>query len=666
MHTENLNGAPCNIALTLAVLALSLLIPAKILAATPLELGPHRDVEIARGDGGVSTITITGTTPHFWSQPATPPATHTILAFDYFSTSGITSLGVRFRDEEGTMIFANSAPLPLSETWQPFAIELEQRPSGETRFHFSLKGKLSEGFQIRNLTLREATPEEVAVRRDREEILDAREADASHFLNYLRDDYTAYIETVEVKETIVRISGTATDPIQLVELPAYTSSHHPSPFPPIEINTPEKFSIEIPRVDPGSQRDRALSRWRLETPDNQIASSSKWPTQIQSASELPELTAKSQKGIGGVPNIARDDHPLFELGVDHATVNFVLTSLISPEKSPSAMPWDFEGTTYYLNENFLAGKEATIRRLREKNIVLTCILLVGNSSRSQMKHPESEARGIFAMPNLTSPAGAKYYRAALAYLTKRYSQPGRRISNWVIHNEIDQHGTWTNMGDQPLARYLETYARSARITYHSARLHDPHARVFISLTHHWTKPSIGRGAFVVRDLIDLWSEIAKVEGEFDWGVAYHPYPVNLRNPDTWDDEVTFDFDTPYITPKNIEVLPAYLGADRPIILSEQGFNTPTLSITDQERQVAGILYTFRKIRKLPSIEAYHLHRYQDMPDREGNLRFGLLDENDNRKLAWDTYVDLGTPAEARHKVIADKFFSDTDGLPKMR
>ena len=143
-------------------------------------------------------------------------------------------------------------------------------------------------------------------------------------------------------------------------------------------------------------------------------------------------------------------------------------------------------------------------------------------------------------------------------------------------------------------------------------------------------------------------------------MAYHPYPQSLRNPDTWnDDDVTYDFDTPYITPKNIEVLPAYLG-DRPILLSEQGFNTPTLSLEDQRRQVAGLMYLFRKLPNLPTIEAFHLHRYQDMPDREGGLRLGIIDENGNRKLAWDAYTAIGTDNQSEFGKVANELLPESE------
>jgi hypothetical protein len=305
-------------------------------------------------------------------------------------------------------------------------------------------------------------------------------------------------------------------------------------------------------------------------------------------------------------------------------------------------------------------------------VIVTCILLVGNhrdadgAPQSLLTHPEAEANGIYSIPNLTSPESTTLYRATLALLAERYSRPDGahgRISNWVLHNEIDQAGTWTNMGDQPLARYLETYMRSMRLMHHTARLFDPHARTFISLTHHWTKKSAGSGTYVVRDMIDLFAEMARVESDFEWGVAYHPYPRDLRNPDTWNDpDVTSDFDTPYITPRNLETLPAFLdqprfrfrGKPRGILLSEQGFNTPTLSIEDQERQAAGLIYVFRKLATLPTIEAYHLHRYQDMPEGEGGLRLGIITETGEHKLGWNAYKAIGTNGARPFELLADE------------
>ncbi|MFT6792194.1 MAG: hypothetical protein ACJAR1_000173 [Rubritalea sp.] len=615
-------------------------------AETALKHGPYRDVTITQKNTEVSEITISGPTPHFWSQPVTVPKQNTILTFDYFSPTGVGAISVRFRNPKGEMVFAGSKPLPLVETWQPFSIELLESPKFETRLHISLKGKLGTGFQMRNFRLRQPNPTELIAQNRKEEIARLRNTEAEQFLNYFRDTYPGQIDEVEVGKSTIRISGKSSSPVHLVELPPHIPSNSPPPGLAIQLANVERFEIEIPRFAGKSRRDRSASRWRLDTPAGKTSSLAKWPTQYTHEvgdQALEKLTAKSQKGIGGLPLISSPDHQVFELGVKHATVNCIVDGLLYRTKKPGLKPWYFEGRTYYLNEKFLAGKDRTIRNLCKNNVIVTCILLVGNGPGAEMKHPEAESRGVYSIPNLTTEGGAHHYRAAIHFLSKRFSQPDARISNWVIHNEIDQAGTWTNMGAQPLARYLDTYSRSARIVYHTSRLHDPHTRVFISLTHHWVKQSGGLGTYQVKGLLDLWSEISEAEGAFHWGVAYHPYPRDLRNPDTWNDkEVSFDFETPYITPKNIEFLPAYLCQDRPILLSEQGFNSPTLSETDQQRQAAGLIYMFRKLRSLPSIEAYHLHRYQDMPDREGGLRLGILDEKGNRKIGWHTYVAIGT------------------------
>ncbi|MEM1296735.1 MAG: DUF5722 domain-containing protein, partial [Verrucomicrobiota bacterium] len=591
----------------------------------------------------------------------TVPVGQSVLAFDYFSPSGIASLSFRFRNEEGGMTLTGSAPLPLAETWQPFSIELDELPTHQSRFHVSLKYRPDTGFRLRNFKLRKPTEAQITARTERARVMAAREAEAARYLDYLRNHYTASIDSVIIGTDTVRIEGSCEGSLQLVELPPHLPSHSKAASV-VRRKVSGDFVLELPRFHPQTRRDRVHSRWRLDHPSGSLASLAKWPTSVAPdvvPHSLPKAVAKTQKGIGGVPLIAGNDHPIFELGAHHATVNFVIDALVSPTQKPNWKPFGFEGKTYFFNPRFLAGKDSTIRHLCANDMVVTCILLVGNGPNASLKHPEAEPRGVYAMPDLTRPVTSDLYRAALDFLAKRYSKPEARIASWVLHNEIDQHGTWTNMGDQPLARYLEIYGRSARLVYHTARLHDPHARVFISLTHHWTKRSLGKGSFVVRELVDLWSEMASAEGEFEWGVAYHPYPQNLRDPDTWDDEdITFDFNTPYITPKNIEVLPAYLGPDRPILLSEQGFNSPTLSEEDQKRQAAGLIYMFRKLPSLPTIEAYHLHRYQDMPDREGGLRFGIMDENGNRKLGWHTYQAIGTEAEAEFAAAADEILPE--------
>lgn len=666
----------------------ALFLASDLSAETPLTIGPRAHVEVKMTRGGVANLTLQEGHPHFWTSvvPGTyDPAKHTIFAFDYFAPTGIESVGLLYRTRDDGMKRAGSGEMPLSETWQPFSIDIRDLPEEpatgdpDMRFHVSFRGKPGASFQIRNLCLREPNAEEKRLATEREQLHAQREADARAYLDYLRADYPATIDTVHVGVRDITLIGTAPGVVGLHGFPAHLPSHQTkitgNTIAGVKPNANGAFRVVVPRLASPGAGDRALWRWRLTDDSGVFLTPCRWATVEGPAvgrRTLEKLTADHPKGLGGMPTVANADHEIFDLGIRHATMNFVLTSVLQTAPRRGTKPWVFEGRTYHVNEAAMRGRDLTVKNLSDQGIIVTCILLVSNhrepdgTPSSILTHPEAEARGTYSIPNLTTPESTAHYRATMHFLTERYSRADGahgRISNWVLHNEIDQAGTWTNMGDQPLPRYLETYMRSGRIVHHTARSFDPHARVFMSLTHHWTKQSSGPGTYVVREMIDLFAEMARVEGDFEWGVAYHPYPRDLRNPDTWNDKgLTDDFDTPYITPKNLEVLPAYLAQppflfrDKPrgILLSEQGFNAPTLSIEDQKRQVAGLIYVFRKLAKLPAIEAYHLHRYQDMPDREGGLRLGIITETGEHKLGWDAYQAIGTPAVSPFEEMADE------------
>lgn len=641
--------------------------------SVPLRLGPHRDVTITPQADGVSEIATSGVVPHFWTAPvdtAFDPAKHTVIAFEYFSPSGMESVHLRYRQSDGGMTYAGESPLPLAETWQPFAMDFSEvrpvAPKGDPafRFHLAFGHRPGDSLRIRNFVVRAPNEAETAAKARREEVRRQREADAAAIVSHLRATFPAVVGHVAVGESMVRVSGNAGGGAVLRELPIHEPSHPATTLAPVKDGLKGEFAIELPRFIGG--RDRALSRWRLDTSDGKPASRARWfdTTDPGVVADLPKLSAPHQKGLGGIPPIPQPDHVLFELGIRHATINLVLSPMVSPSPRPGFTPFTVGGRGWFANEPFLEGLETTVRHLNARDVLVSGILLVPNHAGKPMTHPEAEPRGIYAMPNLAEAEGAAHYRAVIHLLAERFTRPDCRVVNWILHNEIDQAAVWTNMGDQPLARYLESYLRSMRLVHHTMRLRDPHARTFISLTHHWTKPSSGSGAYTVRPLLDLFAEMAAAEGDFEWGVAYHPYPQDLRNPDTWKDtEVTDGFDTPYITPKNLGVLPAYLAqprflyrgkSPRAILFSEQGFNTPTLGEADQQRQVAGLIYTFRKLPSLPTVEAWHLHRYQDMPDGEGGLRLGLLDEHGNRKLGWHAYAAIGTEREGAFAKIADE------------
>jgi hypothetical protein len=135
--------------------------------------------------------------------------------------------------------------------------------------------------------------------------------------------------------------------------------------------------------------------------------------------------------------------------------------------------------------------------------------------------------------------------------------------------------------------------------------------------------------------LETLNAIAKAEGDFDWHVAFHPYPENLFNPRTWEDATaTASFDSKKITFKNIEMLPAFLrqprflhnGKARRVILSEQGFHSAAGKNGERD-QAAAYAYSYYRVQQTEGIDAFILHRHVDHPG-EGGLRLGLRSSRD--------------------------------------
>jgi hypothetical protein len=275
-----------------------------------------------------------------------------------------------------------------------------------------------------------------------------------------------------------------------------------------------------------------------------------------------------------------------------------------------------------------------------------------------------EGGAFYTMPNMTSVESINCYAAALDFLASRYNREDNkygRIHHWIMHNEVDAGNVWTNMGhDRPLYVFLDAYHKSMRLCYNIARKYDENTEVFASFTHSWAEPVPVDGDYATLDLLEGLLQYSKVEGDFQWALAYHPYPEDLNEPKTWNDKsATFDMNTPMVTFKNLEVLDKwiklpenkYLGTQkRTVWLSENGTNSRSYSKEDLDEQAAGFAYTWKKMKHLDGIDAFQWHNWMDGRGEFG-LRIGLRkypdDETDpaGKKPVWHLYQAADTPSE---------------------
>jgi hypothetical protein len=495
--------------------------------------------------------------------------------------------------------------------------------------------------------------------------------------SYLGHDFAGKITKVVVGRDAIHIEGkvpTGSDGLFLADIPMDLPYDDPKSWETLaEVKSAKGgFALDLPRKRQrdGLDYDRLTSRWQLvkkSASSIEPLSHAHYADDVVARTpDLPAAKPKSKKGLGGW-NAGRIPDELEELGISSVTVNVMIHSLVSLEPQPDTTPFTWQGHTYHAREKALADYDATFLEAQKHGVMVSAILLVANPAKDTnpvvkvIGHPDATAEGVFSMPNVTSPDGLALYGAILNLMAERWSRPdGKhgRVHHWIMHNEVDAGWEWTNAGNKSALEYMDLYQRSMRLMDLIARQYDPNSRPFITLTQHWANQGHAKW-YGSKQLLELLVKFTQAEGDFPWALAYHPYPQDLTNPRTWEDEqATFSFDTPKITPKNLEVLDAWMkqpellyhGKVRPVHCSENGFNSKDYSEQQLTDQAAGMALAWKKVQALSSIEAWQYHNWIDNRG-EGGLRIGLRKFPDEpgdplgKKPIWHLYQSLGTPGE---------------------
>jgi hypothetical protein len=351
----------------------------------------------------------------------------------------------------------------------------------------------------------------------------------------------------------------------------------------------------------------------------------------------PFPTAGSKKGL----QVQMVDDAI-ALGIKHAALNCDLTALHELGDDSAAPRWRMGAKEYRFSARRVAALDQQIAALSKEGVIIYLILLAyesGDPARDALAlHPgydraaKTNRMGAF---NTASEDGRAHFRAAIEFLAHRYSgaEPDHgRVWAYIVGNEVNSHWWWYNLGRASLETVAGEYESAVRLAHEAVRTASAHARIYLSFEHHWGiryPPGAPDQSVPGRALLDTFARIARERGDFDWHVAYHPYPENLGDCRFWNDQsATPDDDTPRITFKNLQVLPRYLarpelrfgGRTRRIILSEQGFHS--VDEGDGERdQAAAFAAAWMKVSRLDAIDAFIYHRHVDHA-YEG-LNFGL-------------------------------------------
>lgn len=608
-----------------------------------------------------------------------------VVSFEYNTSNYLGYVGIAFRDQ-----FIMIRNIDATSGWKKVNIDLVDvknifqqellRKGGMVYLNFA-PFPCSESFimKVRNIHLRCYTKDE-KIKYYRRLDWKKHKVPKHNIESYIfNQNFPAQIQEVAVFDQTIQISGISQlqcANICLCEIYLHEEISVNNVVINNILHDKEIFTVTVDRfIQLGTTTyDRLYSRWILTiNADNAyyICSHAKYANRIQNPTkDLMKPKPRNKKGLGSFSFIPEANSDLDTLGISYITINICVNDFLLLEPSKNSISFQYQDETYYAEKTIIEKYDKAIQQAATRNIIVAAIILVCPEERSKdkkvgklLEYPDYNPVGAYSMPNLTSVESSKLYIASLNFLASRYNRSdGKygRIHNWIVHNEVNSGSVWTNAGSKTLFDFIDIYIKSLRLTHLIVRKYDHSAEVFVSLDHYWQEKSEEPGCYSGADMLKGLLSYSKAEGDFKWGIAYHPYPEDLIDPKSWrDPNATFDLNTKLITFKNIEILDEWINKPetffndiekRTLLLSEQNPNSIDYSETAINEQAASLAYIWKKVQACNGIDAYIAHSWIDARF-EGGLKTGLRkypdDSNEpyGEKKAWYVFKDAGTERE---------------------
>ena len=426
------------------------------------------------------------------------------------------------------------------------------------------------------------------------------------------------------------------------------------------------------------------------------------------ASEISSLRNKQPFKVHTKKGLTLEDHTTIneaiEMGVSNTVINMDLCSLILANEDKNGNPIDnsnrgdvieFEsnGETFYFNADYVYSQDGLISAYTKAGMNVSLVLISWAKTYTE-DYPSAllymdakENRQTMAF-NTSTERGRDYWIAAMEFMANRYSQSSTLgiVNKFIVGNEIDYTYDWYLLqpnkdknGDYQRVEFnifMEEFARTLRLANLAVKKYNSGAKVVVSLTHNWatdcydsynnTGNSIRKNSYAPKHILDWISKYEKARGDYDWGIAVHPYPIGTTssNPTKTDpswsgkngnpDPITGDWKTsPWITAANLELYQLYFeqpenkynGTEmRTVSLTETSIcnldedsvsaDKYLTSVYEQAASVAQYYYRAAHIDCIDEIAYFQLH------DQTG-YKLGLLQDDGSKKPAYDVwkYVD---------------------------
>ena len=354
----------------------------------------------------------------------------------------------------------------------------------------------------------------------------------------------------------------------------------------------------------------------------------------------------SKKGILLDPTMLGTPE-LTDLGIKHAIYNIPLSHIMgeTTDQTFPTITYTYKGRNYAFNGAAINGYDGLFTYLSDMGMTATAVVLNDwNEAFPELIHPdarEPESGAYYYMFNASEEEGARTLEAVAGFLAERYSSGEHgMIHSWVIANEINQNRVWNFMNTRDVIYYTKEFEKSFRIFYQAVKSHYAQGRVYFSIDHAWnSNDGDNSGFFNGRDILESFNGAALAHGNYDWGIAIHPYPEPLTRVNYWSQEYDKTRNAPHLSIMNLNVLTDMAGEVRSVTITELGFS----SGSGERLQAAAFAYCYYIVENNPYVDAFLMNRQTDAPEEVmAGLAFGVYEYDHSGKYIKDVFCYIDT------------------------
>ena len=417
--------------------------------------------------------------------------------------------------------------------------------------------------------------------------------------------------------------------LYLFEFEPHESTSDLSGMAPVkEFKVGSQVSFKIPFIDGNDNRmySKFAVAEKLDSGTYKLITGARYTENVEilAANTEPYPSGSTKKGLA--VQMFSDAQ---QLGVAHTVINVPINEYMHSANSDKSVSFHYNGQTFYLDKNLMAILDHKVKTYSEAGINVYLNILLSapkDSSISGFYYDNISPDATYYALNTKNETSMKSFRAFMDYICARYTDPSHThgfVPAIIVGFEVNSNSEWNNVGSADLSSYIYSYVTAFRVAYTAMRSHYSEGMAYISLGNNFNYVEDPAVDFPAEDFLSAFNTAVKSSGDIEWGLSVNIYPTEAGGADYWNDAMAQnDFDTPFITMKNIGTLTDYMSKDalmyasepRSIIIGEYGLPGNPSNNDSMMLQAAAYALSYYTVSKNEHIDALIYSRHIDNPE----------------------------------------------------